>query len=426
MANHQIRCLRPLLIEDTVHFEQKFFMKKIALGRVDIAGAHAWFRRANNLPNILPTDGTTHSQGNTWDFIKALVNLTVPSKSSEMVPHIFLFDEERLIKLRSDMLDLINMEICMYLYRNLDAQSKPQDMRYVAREDTPTIPVFTSRPTSPADDIMLSSPTDHLIQTLSGMVGDAHVVPSSCPRSSPSTSTPGNYPPTPLNPSQPFANSASQVRASLAILSSSTINDRLTALPSSLALQILRSTTTLLMRITHIGILHWTDWIPLAYNQAFSNSNHRLYKLSKLGLKLRGVLYTDNGPSQPIRRGSRYLELASKIISSALQSGLSDFPSFRLFASLVLFSTFTNASPLEHNNVIDQSPFSLTTFFSNRLASSVFFCLVLKTVSRSKDLLSKVIVGLLLAILFIIAGSLKVDQVAGFVLSVQLYPSKIH
>ncbi|RFU25177.1 hypothetical protein B7463_g11156, partial [Scytalidium lignicola] len=30
VANHQIRCLRPLLfIEDTVHFEQKFFMKKI-------------------------------------------------------------------------------------------------------------------------------------------------------------------------------------------------------------------------------------------------------------------------------------------------------------------------------------------------------------------------------------------------------------
>lgn len=28
VANHQIRCLRPILIEDTVHFEQRFFLKK--------------------------------------------------------------------------------------------------------------------------------------------------------------------------------------------------------------------------------------------------------------------------------------------------------------------------------------------------------------------------------------------------------------
>jgi hypothetical protein len=135
-------------------------MKKIALGRVDIAGAHAWFRRASSLPDNLPTDGNAHSQGNTWDFIRALVNLTLPSKSSEMVPHTFLFDEERLIKLRSDVLDLINLEICMYLYRNLDAQCRLQESLYSASDDTPTTAsMVTSRPASPADDLMLSSAT---------------------------------------------------------------------------------------------------------------------------------------------------------------------------------------------------------------------------------------------------------------------------
>jgi len=279
VANHQIRCLRPLLIEDTVHFEQKFFMKKIALGRVDIAGAHAWFRRAGSLPDVLSTDSAVNSQGNTWDFMKALVNLTLPSKSSEMVPHTFLFDEERLIKLRSDMLDLINLEICMYLYRNLDVQCRLQETHYGASDDTPTTSVVTSRPASPADDIMLSSPTlpephhfaacrskhlsqerGHFIRTLSGRqvwvprVEDGHVVTSatSSPRSSPSStaSTPDAFPPTPLYLSQPFVDSASQVRTCLlAILSSSTANDKWAVLAPSLALQILRSTTT---PLTHL------------------------------------------------------------------------------------------------------------------------------------------------------------------------------
>jgi hypothetical protein len=298
VANHQIRCLRPLLIEDTVHFEQKFFMKKIALGRVDIAGAHAWFRRASSLPDILATEGTAHSQGNTWDFIKALVNLTLPSKSSEMVPHTFLFDEERLIKLRSDMLDLINLEICMNLYRNLDAQCRLQESLYSVSDDTPTTSsMVTSRPASPAGD--LSSPTipephhfsasrpKHLSQergrvtwTMGGGQGwvprveDGPIVTSatSSPRSSPSStaSTPDTFPPTPFYLSQPITDSASQVRTSLlAILSSSSTNDKWTTLAPALGLQILRSTTTPLTQLPQFES-------HLAFH--LSNSRSRVYQ----------------------------------------------------------------------------------------------------------------------------------------------------
>ncbi|KAE9377822.1 T-complex 11 [Stipitochalara longipes BDJ] len=299
VANHQIRCLRPLLIEDTVHFEQKFFMKKIALGRVDIAGAHAWFRRASSLPDNLPTDGNAHSQGNTWDFIRALVNLTLPSKSSEMVPHTFLFDEERLIKLRSDVLDLINLEICMYLYRNLDAQCRLQESLYSASDDTPTtLSMVTSRPASPAG-LMLSSatlpePDDfsnsrpkhlsqervHLIRTLGSRqagilkVEGGRMLSSatSSPRSSPSSmaSTPDTFPPTPLYLSQPVTDSASQVRTSLlAILSSSTVNDKWASLAPALGLQILRSTTT---PLTHLPQFE----SHLAFH--LSNSRSRVYQ----------------------------------------------------------------------------------------------------------------------------------------------------
>ncbi|KAH6722296.1 T-complex protein 11-domain-containing protein [Leptodontidium sp. MPI-SDFR-AT-0119] len=272
VANHQIRCLRPLLIDDTVHFEQKFFMKKIALGRVDIGGAHAWFRRARSLPEA--ASGSAAIQSQTWDFMKAMVQLTQPSKS-ELFPHTFLFDEERLIKLRADMLDMINLEICMQLYRNLDAQSKSY------RDDTPTTSFASSpcdRPASPANDTVYSSPTipslHHFDMTRSGRQDHGHSMRHplgrqswmtrvdgsyanssvSSPRSSPSStaSTPDTLPPTPLylTPVSSDSASASQLRTSLlAILSSSTSSKKWDALSPDLALQILRQTTTPLIRL---------------------------------------------------------------------------------------------------------------------------------------------------------------------------------
>jgi T-complex protein 11 len=297
VANHQIRCLRPILIEDTVHFEQKFFMKKIALGRVDIAGAHAWYRRASSLPDLVPLDASMHSQGNTWDFMKALVNLTLPSKA-EVVPHTFLFDEERLIKLRSDLLDLINLEICMHLYRSLEAQNRPET-RYM-RDDTPTTSFTSSphhRPTSPANNTTLSSPTipmphhfaskpkyptherGHFSRTVTGRqiwvpnVEDEQVASTaSSPRSSPSStaSTPETYSPTPLYLSLPVSSSASQARTSFqAILASPTSSEKWSSLSPSLALEILRLTNTPLTRLPQFES-------HLAFH--ISNSSSRLYQ----------------------------------------------------------------------------------------------------------------------------------------------------
>jgi hypothetical protein len=290
VANHQIRCLRPLLIEDTVHFEQKFFMKKIALGRVDTAGAHAWFRRASSLRDTAPLDVSIHSQGNTWNFMKALVNLVLPSKSDELVPHTFLFDEERLIKLRADIEDSINLEICMRLFQGLETASRMQEARSVHRDDTPVTSFVSSpfdRPTSPADSALHSSPTlplphhfapkpkaigaqerGYFLRAPSGgqvwvpnIESDAIALSAaSSPYSSPSStaSTPDTYPPTPLYLSHSVSGSASQVRSSLvAILASSNTSDRWTSLAPSLALQILRSTTTPLTRLpqfeSHLG-----------------------------------------------------------------------------------------------------------------------------------------------------------------------------
>jgi hypothetical protein len=226
--------MRPLLINDTVYFEQKFFMRKIAVGQVDLAEAYNWYKKTANLP--------VHSQSNIWNFIRLLLNFTLPSKHGEIIPRTFSFDEERLFKLRQDMQDLINLEICISLYRELGATSRINKV-HLTQDDTPV----TSTP---------------------------------CSSPSSTSSTPETNPPTQCS------NSAIQVRSSLqAILVSSSTSDKWTSLLPNIALQILRSTPTsptyLPQFESHLGF-------------HLSNSHSKLYLKAEacilLGLGLRRLI----------------------------------------------------------------------------------------------------------------------------------------
>ncbi|POR38136.1 Protein SOK1 [Tolypocladium paradoxum] len=119
VANHQIRCLRPVLIEDTTHFEQKFFLRKIQSRKVDVSGAQQWYRDADR--RYSPSTGnTSQAFGDMGVFFEAMTRLILPSTAEKHVPSTFLFDEERIMKLRSDMLDAINLDVCMRMYKDLE------------------------------------------------------------------------------------------------------------------------------------------------------------------------------------------------------------------------------------------------------------------------------------------------------------------
>ena len=258
-------------------------MRKIASGRIDLAEAHAWFKRACCLPDIAPLAPVTPQTTNTWHFMKGLVELTLPCKSEVMVPHTFLFDDERLVKLRADIEDSINLEICMYFFHELDLASRKQSACAIQYDDTPVtsfIPSPCDRPTSPSYNAVHSSPTLPLphhfaSKTKSGSSQNSCklIQPSSearewdsnpesdsialssapSPYSSPSStaSTPDTYPTTPFYLSHQISDSASQVRNSLlAILDPSMTSERWAVLAPSLALQILRSTATPLARLS--------------------------------------------------------------------------------------------------------------------------------------------------------------------------------
>lgn len=126
VANHQIRCLRPVLIEDTVQFEQRFFTRKMQGGKLSINAARLWYSEARDYASRLYHSSPMphmHSFGETGVFFDALSRLILPSTSTESIPNTFIFDEERIIKLRSDMFDSICLEICMRKFEELERLS---------------------------------------------------------------------------------------------------------------------------------------------------------------------------------------------------------------------------------------------------------------------------------------------------------------
>ncbi|CAK7265580.1 Protein SOSEKI 1 [Sporothrix epigloea] len=123
VANHQVRCLRPLLIEDTVHFERRFFCKKIQSGSMCVSVAQDWYQQTKSSFSSL---NVRHERafGIMAPFFSGLVDFLLPSADVSQVPNTFLFDEDRIVKLRSDMFDAIQLEVCMKVYEIVDAEEE--------------------------------------------------------------------------------------------------------------------------------------------------------------------------------------------------------------------------------------------------------------------------------------------------------------
>ncbi|KAK4101939.1 Tcp11-domain-containing protein [Parathielavia hyrcaniae] len=143
VANHQIRCLRPVLIEDTVNFEQRYFVKRMRSTDLPIAPARRWYRSAREDTERLYAGSSMpylHAFGEMSVFFEGLSRLVLPSTRFDVVPQTFLvFDEDRILKLRSDMHDSICLEICMRKFEDLDRLSRATQLcaripSYVADE----------------------------------------------------------------------------------------------------------------------------------------------------------------------------------------------------------------------------------------------------------------------------------------------------
>ncbi|KAK4985356.1 Protein SOSEKI 1 [Elasticomyces elasticus] len=106
VANHQIRHLRGLLIEDTINYHQRFQLHRITCGKIDVVRALQWYEREQRQFYSSPPAEPIHV------FASAILRLISSHSTLSVFPETFSLDAERLRALRTDLHALINMGIC--------------------------------------------------------------------------------------------------------------------------------------------------------------------------------------------------------------------------------------------------------------------------------------------------------------------------
>ncbi|KAI9776720.1 MAG: hypothetical protein M1835_005438 [Candelina submexicana] len=118
VANHQIRSLKPLLIEDTVDFEQKYFLRRIADRRLDTRESAEWFTNADIHAHTDSRLENGSQKRYITVFFEAFVHsLFTPHQKNDI--ESFAFDQDRLNSLRREICDLIYLETCCRLFSEL-------------------------------------------------------------------------------------------------------------------------------------------------------------------------------------------------------------------------------------------------------------------------------------------------------------------
>lgn len=105
VANHQIRHLRGLLIEDTVNFQQRYHLHRMTYGRLNISRSLRWFEQETVL---LQHKCTSPDQ----IFTTALLRLLLGDRPVNRFYETFQLDAERLKSLRTDLHNHIHLLIC--------------------------------------------------------------------------------------------------------------------------------------------------------------------------------------------------------------------------------------------------------------------------------------------------------------------------
>jgi len=119
VANHQIRTFRILLIENTVPFLQKRYLKLIAEGEKETRPAAEWFTDLQRQTALTRLDASRDDDRANLTIL--LGGMCKSLLSFQAVPLPSTFDDEkgRIRQLRSDVQDLIYLDVCCSVLRAL-------------------------------------------------------------------------------------------------------------------------------------------------------------------------------------------------------------------------------------------------------------------------------------------------------------------
>lgn len=110
VTNHQINHLT--LIQSFVNFQQTEILGMISTGNIDIYESYAWFDSYRN-PDDFPA---LSREGGIWKFFRGFVDLLRHSNREAPIPDTLELDSERIADLRTNLLDAVNLNICMNFF----------------------------------------------------------------------------------------------------------------------------------------------------------------------------------------------------------------------------------------------------------------------------------------------------------------------
>ncbi|RAH82635.1 Tcp11-domain-containing protein [Aspergillus japonicus CBS 114.51] len=119
VANHQIRAFRVLLIEDTVPFLREYFRGKIERDNFRVDSSRLWYletreRELRQMDKPAQTDAF-------WPIsvlFQGVSDLLLQFHTPDSFPETFVFDSDRLWQLRTCLQNLINLDICWFIFES--------------------------------------------------------------------------------------------------------------------------------------------------------------------------------------------------------------------------------------------------------------------------------------------------------------------
>ncbi|KAL6703022.1 Protein SOSEKI 1 [Coniothyrium glycines] len=119
VANHQIRNLKTLLVEDTINFEKHYHLDRLVHGRprVNIAAAQAWFSNAvEEFSSQCAPEPRNVPRFQLEVFVRSISAVLFGKDGRTEFPDTLYLDQERLKTLRAEIEDLICFDICMDMF----------------------------------------------------------------------------------------------------------------------------------------------------------------------------------------------------------------------------------------------------------------------------------------------------------------------
>jgi hypothetical protein len=106
-------------MEDTVSFQQTFFAGRIFDGKIDANSCRDWYDGTRRRPSPWLSSNTTHESLPYANLIDGIITAVFADAGTEKLPRSFQFDQKRIERASSDMMDLVHLEIGLLVFDEL-------------------------------------------------------------------------------------------------------------------------------------------------------------------------------------------------------------------------------------------------------------------------------------------------------------------